>query len=70
MSVPHERRLNPLIRGHRSVAHPWIGPNDAIALRVPGGFVIIEGREEGQEHQHEESSQKGIVDDVEDSDLY
>ena len=49
-------------------AHAWVGSNQTI-LVLPSRCPIIESLEESKKHKSEESSEKCIIDDVEQGDL-
>ena len=68
--VPHQGRLDALVRRQRSEPDPGVGPNYAARLRGPGGLLVVQGGEEGQQHQHEEPRQTRVVNDIEDCDFH
>ena len=61
---------SPIIRRHGSEANPRDLADDAVAVCVPAWHGVIQCGEESKEHQHEEESEEGVVDDIEDSNLH
>ena len=70
MAKPDKSGLDSLFRRHGSEANSRNLANDAIAVCVPAGHCVIQCGEKGEEHQHEEETQKGVVDDIEDRNLH